>query len=275
MNSQSKLAVSQELILAARQGLIPVRQRAWLGGFGNMLRKELGQWWGTRTWWVQTLIWVLILNGISTIVALTEGLPPAELLQEVVQTFLPMSVGAVGMGTVIAAQGLIVGEKQLGTAAWVMSKPASRSAFILAKVVANALGFWVTAIIIPSIIFVITVRTVVPVTLDLAPFLVGVGISALSQLFYLTLTIMLGTFFNSRGPIAGIGIGFVMTGLLLKGFIPMQVMIATPWPLPDVAGGLALGMELPSIWPVPVIATAFWIVIMMVAALWRFGREEF
>jgi len=275
MNSQSKLAVSQDLILAARQGLIPVRQRAWLGGFGNMLRKELGQWWGTRTWWVQTLIWVLILNGISTIVALTEGLPPAELLQEVVQTFLPMSVGAVGMGTVIAAQGLIVGEKQLGTAAWVMSKPASRSAFILAKVVANALGFWVTAIIIPSIIFVITVRTVVPVPLDLVPFLVGVGISALSQLFYLTLTIMLGTFFNSRGPIAGIGIGFVMTGLLLKGFIPMQVMIATPWPLPDVAGGLALGMELPSIWPVPVIATAVWVIIMIAAALWRFGREEF
>ncbi|RPI91163.1 MAG: hypothetical protein EHM40_16495 [Chloroflexi bacterium] len=275
MNSQSKLAVSQDLILAARQGLIPVRQRAWLGGFGNMLRKELGQWWGTRTWWVQTLIWVLILNGISTIVALTEGLPPAELLQEVVQTFLPMSVGAVGMGTVIAAQGLIVGEKQLGTAAWVMSKPASRSAFILAKVVANALGFWVTAIIIPSIIFVITVRTVVPVPLDLAPFLVGVGISALSQFFYLTLTIMLGTFFNSRGPIAGIGIGFVMTGLLLKGFIPMQVMIATPWPLPDVAGGLALGMELPSIWPVPVIATAVWVIIMIAAALWRFGREEF
>ena len=275
MNSQSKLAVSQDLILAARQGLIPVRQRAWLGGFGNMLRKELGQWWGTRTWWVQTLIWVLILNGISTIVALTEGLPPAELLQEVVQTFLPMSVGAVGMGTVIAAQGLIVGEKQLGTAAWVMSKPASRSAFILAKVVANALGFWVTAIIIPSIIFVITVRTVVPVPLDLAPFLVGVGISALSQLFYLTLTIMLGTFFNSRGPIAGIGIGFVMTGLLLKSFIPMQVMIATPWPLPDVAGGLALGMELPSIWPVPVIATAVWVIIMIAAALWRFEREEF
>jgi ABC-2 type transport system permease protein len=275
MNSQSKLAVSQDLILAARQGLIPVRQRAWLGGFGNMLRKELGQWWGTRTWWVQTLIWVLILNGISTIVALTEGLPPAELLQEVVQTFLPMSVGAVGMGTVIAAQGLIVGEKQLGTAAWVMSKPASRSAFILAKVVANALGFWVTAIIIPSIIFVITVRTVVPVPLDLAPFLVGVGISALSQLFYLTLTIMLGTFFNSRGPIAGIGISFIMTGLLLKGFIPMQVLIVTPWPLGDVASGLALGMELPSIWPVPVIATTVWVIVMIAAALWRFGREEF
>jgi ABC-2 type transport system permease protein len=240
-----------------------------------MFRKELGQWWGTRTWWVQTLIWVAILNGITTIVASTESMPPQELLQEVVQTFLPMTIGAVAMGTVIAAQGAIVGEKQLGTAAWVMSKPASRSAFILAKILANAMGFWTTAIIIPSVIFLITVRVLVPVPLAMMPFLAGVGIAALCQLFYLTLTIMLGTFFNSRGPIAGIGIGFVMTGLLLKGFIPMQVLIVTPWPLGDVAGGLALGMELPSIWPVPVIATVFWIVIMMVAALWRFGREEF
>jgi ABC-2 type transport system permease protein len=275
MTTQSKPAVNQDLILAARQGLIPVRERAWLGGFGNILRKELGQWWGTRTWWVQTLIWVAILNGISTIVALTEARPPGELLVEVVQTFLPMTVGAVAIGTVIAAQGAIVGEKQLGTAAWVMSKPASRAAFILAKILANALGVWVTAIIIPSIIFVITVRMLVPAPLALIPFLAGMAIAALAQLFYLTLTLMLGTFTNSRGPIAGIGIGFIMTGLLLKGFIPFQVLIVTPWPLPDVAAGLALGTGLPSIWPVPVLATAFWVVVMTSLALWRFGREEF
>jgi ABC-2 type transport system permease protein len=275
MTTQSKSVVNQDLILAARQGLIPVRERAWLGGFGNILRKELGQWWGTRTWWVQTLIWVAILNGISTIVALTEARPPGELLVEVVQTFLPMTVGAVAIGTVIAAQGAIVGEKQLGTAAWVMSKPASRAAFILAKILANALGVWVTAIIIPSIIFVITVRMLVPAPLALIPFLAGMAIAALAQLFYLTLTLMLGTFTNSRGPIAGIGIGFIMTGLLLKGFIPSQVLIVTPWPLTDVAAGLALGTDLPSIWLVPVLATAFWIVAMTVAALWRFGREEF
>ena len=275
MNTQSKSVVSQDLIVAARQGLIPVRQRARLGGFGNMLRKELGQWWGTRTWWVQTLIWVLILNGISTIVALTRGRPPEKLLVEVVQTFLPMAVALVGIGTVITAQGAVVGEKQLGTAAWVMSKPASRSAFILAKIIAYTAGFWTTSILIPSVIFFIVVRTLIPAPLALEPYLIGVGIAALSQLFYLTLTIMLGTFYNSRGPIAGIGIGFFMTGMLLKGFIPMQVLIATPWPLPDVAAGLALGSEMPSIWPVPVATTVIWIVLMTVAALWRFEREEF
>ena len=274
MSVQSK-SVNQELILAARQGLIPVRERAWLGGFGNMLRKELGQWWGTRTWWVQTLIWVLVLNGVSTIVAQTESMTPNGLLQEVVQTFLPMSVGIIGMGTVITVQGAIVGEKQLGTAAWSISKPVSRSAFILAKTLAYAIGFFVTAILIPSTIFFFTVRALIPAQLPLTPFLYGVGLIILGQLFYLTLTLMLGTFFSSRGPIAGIGIGFFMAGLLLKGFIPMQVLIVTPWPLPDIAAGLALGAELPSIWPVPILATGIEIAVMTALALWRFGREEF
>lgn len=275
MITPTKPAVNQDLILAARNGLVPVHESARLGGFGNMLRKELGQWWSTRAWWVQTLIWVAILNGISTIVMLTETGSPAQRLQEVVLTFLPMSVGAVAIGTVITTQGIIVGEKQLGTAAWVMSKPASRAAFILAKILANAVGFWTTAIFIPSIIFVLTIRALVPAPLALMPFLVGVGIAALSQLFYLSLTVMLGTFFSSRGPVAGMGIGLVMTGLLLKNFIPMQVMIATPWPLPEIAGGLALGLELPSIWPLPVVATAVLTLVMVTLALWRFGREEF
>jgi len=275
MTTPSKTIVNQDLILAARKGLIPVRESARLGGFGNMFRKELGQWWGTRTWWVQILIWVLILNGISTIVALTESMTPNELLTEVVLTFLALSIGAIGIGTIVTIQGAIVGEKELGTAAWVMSKPAARGAFILAKTFAYAIGYWVTAIIIPSSIFFITMRQLIPVQLALMPFISGVALVGLGQLFYLTLTLMLGTFFNSRGPIAGIGIAIIMTGLTLKGFIPFPVLIVTPWPLGDVAAGLALGTELPSVWPVPIIAVAVWVVIMTAVALWRFEREEF
>ena len=275
MTTHSKSVAKQDAILAAREGLIPLPQSSWLGGFGNMLRKEVGQWWGTRTWWVQILVWVLILNGISTIVALTDSMAPNALLAEAVQTFLALGVAAVGMGTVITVQGAIVGEKQLGTAAWVMSKPASRAAFILAKTLAYASGYWVTAIIIPAIIFVIVIRQSIPVPLAITPFLIGLGLMALGQLFYLTLTLMLGTFFNSRGPVAGIGIAFIMIGLMLDSFIPFQVLIVTPWPLADIAGGLTLGSDLPSVWPVPIIATSLWIVVMTALALWRFGREEF
>jgi ABC-2 type transport system permease protein len=275
MTTESKSVVNQDLILAARKGLIPVRESARLGGFGNMLRKELGQWWGTRTWWVQTLIWVLILNGITTITALTETNTPQEMLANVVGTFIALGIGAIGMGTVITVQGAIVGEKQLGTAAWVLSKPASRSAFILAKMLAYAIGYGITAMLIPAVIFLIVMGRLIPLPIAIGPFLIGLALMALGQLFYLTLTLMLGTFFSSRGPIAGIGITFIMTGLLLKSLIPLPIQIVTPWPLPDIATGLALGTELPSVWPVPIIATMIWIAVMTAVALWRFGREEF
>jgi hypothetical protein len=62
---------------------------------------------------------------------------------------------------------------------------------------------------------------------------------------------------------------------MLDSFIPFQVLIVTPWPLADIAGGLALGSELPPVWPVPILATVIWIVVMTAVALWRFEREEF
>jgi ABC-2 type transport system permease protein len=275
MTTQSSTTAHQDLILAAREGLVPVRESARLGGFGNMLRKELGQWWGTRTWWVQTLIWILILNGVSTIIALTEAGTPAEMLQGILSAFIPMSLLVVSIGTVIMAQGAIVGEKQLGTAAWVMSKPASRAGFVLAKMIAYTIGIWITATIIPSVLFLITMRMLVPAPLALMPFLTGVALAALGQLFYLALTLMLGTFFNSRGPIAAIGIGFMLAGSMLRELIPVQILVATPWPLPDVAAGLALGSSLPTVWPIPIVATSVWIVVMTGVALWRFEREEF
>jgi ABC-2 type transport system permease protein len=275
MTAPSNSVVNQDLIMAARQGLLPTRERSLFGGFGNMLRKEIGQWWGTRTWWVQTLIWVLILNGITTVVMLTETLPPADLLQEAVQTFLPVSMGVVGIGTIVIVQGAVIGEKQLGTAAWVISKPVSRYSFILAKAIAYVIGIWITAIVIPSLIFVIETALIIPVPLNITGFMAGVALAALSQLFYLTLTLMLGTLFTSRGPVTGIGIAIILTGLLLKSMIPMPVMLVTPWPLPDIGSALTLGTSLPSVWPVPVAATVVWIVIMTIVACWRFGREEF
>lgn len=275
MTTQSKTAITQDLILAARKGLRPVAERSWLGGFGNMLGKELGQWWGTRTWWVQALIWVLLLNGVSTIVALSEPVAHAEILEEVVQTFLPMAVGIVGIGAVITVQGAIIGEKELGTAAWVMSKPASRSAFILAKIIAYAVGLSISAILIPSAIFYFEMRWLISASLPWMPFLVGVAVAILNLLFYVILTLMLDTLFSGRGPVVAIGIAMIMSGLLFKSFIPLEVMLFTPWLFPDLSGALALEMPLPPGWFVPILVVSCGIIVMTAVALWRFSREEF
>ena len=41
------------------------------------------------------------------------------------------------------------GEKREGTASWVLSKPLTRLAFVLSKVIANSVGVMVTMIIVP------------------------------------------------------------------------------------------------------------------------------
>jgi ABC-2 type transport system permease protein len=251
----------------------------WRRGFANLLRKELGEWWGTKMWLIQLIIWVLLLNGIPTIImseyASSLDVPIAQQLQEVVGTFLQMQMFAVGIGMVITIQGAIVAEKQLGTAAWVMSKPASRSAFIVSKSVAYIIGFGVTGVLIPTIVFLLVAIVGFSMPIDIPSFLIGLSVSALHLLFYLTLTVMLGTLFNSRGPITGIGIGMLLAGMLLNGIFPLELQAVTPWLLPDVGVGLAFQQPLPDIWFVPIVACAVWVVVFTVVALYRFNREEF
>jgi ABC-type Na+ transport system ATPase subunit NatA len=175
----------------------------------------------------------------------------------------------------VMEQGAIVREKQLGTAAWILSKPVSRSAFVLAKFVAYTVGFVSLAIVLPSAIFYGESLLLAGRAPELAPFLTAIALMAVHTLFYLALTLLLGTLFNTRGPIAGIAMGMLFAGFLPPNLIPQAALLVLPWTLGQSAVGLALGSALPSVWIIPVVATALWTVLFLGLALWRFGREEF
>lgn len=260
----------------AESSLVPVHTTGWRGGLANLVRKELGQWWGTRMWWIQTLIWVVLLNGVATVVMLEgSGMPPEEVVIEAVQTFLLMGAITIGIGVVLTIQGAVVGEKELGTAAWVMSKPVSRASFVLAKLIGYSVGFLATALVIPSIVFVMQAQFLLPVPLDYAQFALAVGIIALSVLFYVVLTIGLGCMFKGRGPVAGIGIGLVLVGQFFKGMLPLPLVMATPWLLGDVATSFALATTPDFNRMVPIIVTTTAAVALVYLGIWRFQREEF
>jgi ABC-2 type transport system permease protein len=182
---------------------------------------------------------------------------------------------AVGIGTITGVQNAVVGEKQLGTAAWILSKPASRSAFLLSKLLSYTIGFWAAGIIVPAIVFYVETRLIFPASVQILPFLLSVSVLELNQLFYLALTLMLGTLFESRGTIAGIGIGFLVGGFILTKMIPPEPLVITPWLLPDISAALALSQPLPSFWLIPILAAGVWIIVMMAVALIHFQREEF
>lgn len=255
--------------------LVPVVPTGWRGGMVNLVRKELGQWWGTRLWWIQLLLWMVILNGVTTVIMLDSEIDAAARFDEALQTFMLVGATAIGIGVVLTAQGAIVGEKELGTAAWVISKPVSRASFVLAKLIAYTVGFVVTALIVPAVIFVIEAAVLLSLPVSYGSFAVGLGVLALAVFFYIALTLALGTLFASRGPVAGIGIALLLVGLFFNGMLPQPVVLVMPWLLGDIASAAALGSTLPSNWLVPVIATAVASIVLVFVAVRRFGREEF
>jgi ABC-2 type transport system permease protein len=104
-------------------------------------------WWGTRFWLIQAAVWLAIVNGILVIVVwvgpATDAdmkLPEGGVMAMGLPVFFALAAQAAAMGAAILGMGAIIGEKQAGSAAWVLSKPLSRSAFVTAKLIALTVG---------------------------------------------------------------------------------------------------------------------------------------
>lgn len=257
--------------------LTPTQSRGWATGFGNLMGKELRSWWGTRRWIVHLLLWLAVETGFVLLVSL-EGrheMTPAKGLAETLQIFFQAGGFFALIGAVLVAQGAIVGERSSGTAAWVLTKPTTRPAFVLSKFAAITGSFLLLSLVIPAIATLVVCQLVwhtVPVP---AHMLEALGIQALHQTFYIALTLLLGTFFSSRGPVSGLALGFWVSGNIVTSLLPKWVVLAMPWTLQQGAAAISIWQPVPvPIW-IPSAATAGWIVLILAVAVWRFGREEF
>lgn len=279
------------LMAVSNDVLLPATTRGWRRGFSNLLDHEQHLWWGTRKWLVQMLVWVVLLNGMRAFVAITINMSmdelsqadaaeftPEKIYQLFMQLFFQIAGVCIAVGAVIVAQGAIIQERQMGTAAWILSKPASRIAFILAKLTAYILALLELAIAVPTIIFYGEMYLFAGQLPAFLSMLAALGILSLIVLFYLTLTVMLGTFFNTRGAVLGITMGFMFAGAIIPNFMPSAALIF-PWTLSQVALGLGLGPSSSTLLPatafIPVAATIFWSLLFIVLAFWRFSKEEF
>ena len=262
--------------------LQPVKERGWRRGFANLLRKENGEWWRTRRWWTQSLIWLLIANGILAIgVWVVPIVEPAEAgdTMENLGIFIQLMAWFPMFAVIVITQGAVIGEKQSGTAAWIMSAPVSRSAFILAKLVANAIGFFVTTILVQGLVAYVQLSLSDGSPLPFAPYLAMLALLSLYLLFYLALTLMLGAFFGTRGPVLGIAIAVAIGSILSIGnyfasFLPWIVLLL-PESIPGILTLLVQGESLPDVWPIPIILMSVYALLFVALAIWRFSREEF
>jgi ABC-2 type transport system permease protein len=263
----------------ANSALHPMMETGWRRGFRNLFRNENELRWGRRRWLAPTLIWIALLNGFVLLVAVANAqdgsMSPAAIASDCAQVFVSIGALATAIGVVVGTQGTIVREKQLGTAAWVLSKPVSRRAFILAKVLSHGFSSLSLSLMLPTLVYYaqsLLLWRQLPATL---PFWSAWLLVTLHLLFYLALTLMLGTFYNARGPVSSIGLGFLFGGLLLPNVLPEWTMLFFPWPFAELARALVAGKMLPAFWPIPVMATMSWTILFLIVALCRFEREEF
>lgn len=268
-------------VRAARQGLVNTKSGGWLGGFNNLLSKELGDWFSTSRWILQSVIWLLIINGLmGFILFIVPTLAPSEQVSVEEKFSLGLSLyfnlailfGSIGM--IILTQDEIIQEKQTGTAAWILSKPVSRSAFVLSKLLSNLVGGAVfiagfTGAVAYAEIYLATQQAVQPV-----PFLAGIGIIVLTLVFYLSLVIMLGTIFEQRGAVLGIAVGVLLGGQIASQFTPL-VSYFLPVNMPDIALGVIQGQPIPVIGFSQLVVTGIWSLLFTLVVLWRFGSEEY
>jgi ABC-type transport system involved in multi-copper enzyme maturation permease subunit len=256
--------------------LTPRRERGWQMGLGNMLVKENIAWWRTRRWWTQCLIALFFLNFLMAMNLMVGGS-----ISNAVNSFM-MIAGIVGpIAAIIMGQDAIQGERLSGTAAWVLSKPLRRPAFILAKLIAYAVGLLATWFVLPGAVACLELVVLGKAHLPVLGFAGMLGLAYLNLLFYLTLVLMLATLFQGRGPVLGITI-FLVWGHMIT---PLGVMLrdVMPWRLvcslgkngiiPSLGGYLVEGAPLPTV--APIIATALGCLLFTGVAIWRTSREEF
>jgi ABC-2 type transport system permease protein len=257
-------------------------ERNWSAGLGNLSRMETAKWVKTRQGVIHLGLWMLIINGLMAIIISTAG-EELEAGQTIVSASIDPFIGITSwftaIGVSVIAMGAIVGEKRSGVAAWILSAPVSRTAYFTSKLA--VIGFFsvVTMVVIPGFI-VFAELSFIPTGADVGevsilPWIATVGALALNVVFYLSLTLFLGTVLSSRGAVVGIPIGFVFAGMFLGGVLPEGIAQLTPWAVVSpLAMELAEGAKDVTSY-VPAIASAAWTVALIGASIWRFNREEF
>jgi len=283
--------------MASNRVLNPTKDRSWFYGFGNMFYKQNHQWWGTRSWLVQFLIWMTLINGMLLYYILSISNTPA--FRQVSQTgseaeitakkaavvneglviyFVFAGLLAAG-GVAIKAQDALIGEKRSGTAAWVLSKPISRNAFLLAKLAADVIGILMTMVIVQGVIAYFIIKAVTNTSLPIPNCLAAMGLVVLMLLFFLCLTYMLGAVSNSRAFAIGLPMLLVFFGSNIGNMVPFLAK-TMPWNLVlDLRGNPALAIMLikgqPLTTVTPIICTAVMTILFIVVTICRFQREEF
>ena len=225
-------------------------------GYRVLLRKELLEQWRTMRLGIVVIVF-LVFGILSPVMArympelITSLLPPDQVplrlptptTKDAIDQFIKNVGGTLTLAGVLLAMGMIASEKERGTAAFILTKPAGRGAFVAAKLTALAATLGVALAASGSAAYAYTVWLFEP--LPLAGFAAMVVLVWLAQLSIASITLLASALV--RSVVAAGAIGFAAYAMLAMVSALPTVGAYTPAGLQNAAGEVAMGQVPPDI----------------------------
>jgi len=260
-----------------------VKEKGWRRGLGNLLQGEYSAWFKSSRWWKQLLMWFAIINVMMAVMIIAsaeeakkgnEG-PPLLLMYGIFGGLF------VSFGVMIIMQQVLVREKSSGTAAWVLAKPVTRTAFVVSRLVINSIAILLTAVIVPGVILYITLGLFSDLGwLSPFGFTAALVMVSLNMFYWITLVLMMGTLSDSSSVVIAVPITLFFTFSYGPGLLPWLIYVSPLTLLYSPADQIKpLAVSFINGGPVfswlPLISTIVSCVIFIAVAIWRFNRQEF
>ncbi len=224
-----------------------VAEKGWRRGLGNLLQGEYSAWFRSSRWWKHLILWISIINVMMVILLFAsaqaaqdgEGGPPVLFMYGIFGGMF------VAFGVMIIIQRVLIREKHSGTAAWVLSKPVTRSAFVISRLVVNAIAILLTSVIVPGVIFYVSLGVLSNLGW-LSPLGFGAALLMVSlhTFYWIALVLMMGTLSESSGVVIAVPMTLYFVFWMGTGMVPALVYISplllTFSPAPEQMNALAV-----------------------------------
>jgi ABC-2 type transport system permease protein len=245
----------------------------WLRGFYPIYQKELSYWFGTHRWISQLIIWIS-LTAIPAIWMTPRNADDPGV--SYLTLFLWLANTLLSIGTIILAQSTIIEEKLTQTLFWIYSKPLSSEGFILAKFSAYAVSIGTLALAVPAIFtYVAAMITGLSSQISLLNYFVALWMIYLTVLFFLALTLMLGSIFDRVGVVTAISLFVFFGGASLKSNPQLQRLEPySLWALQNDAASTVVG-QLPNEAWIAMSSTVILTLLCLLISVWWMRRYEF
>src|SRR5512141_2527685 len=255
-----------------------VNEKGWMRGLGNLLQGEYSAWFKSSKWWKHLLMWFSIINVMMVImmVAAAKAARAEEDGPPVLFMYGIFGGMFVAFGVMIVMQRVLIKEKQSGTAAWVLSKPVTRTAFVVSRLVVNAIAILLTSVIVPGVILYISLGVLSDLGwLSPSGFFAALVMVSLHTFYWIALVLMMGTLSESSSVVIAVPMVLFFTFWMGTGMVPALIyfspLLLTFSPAPEKMSALSVSFMTgePVFSWLPVIFTVIFSVIFIAVAIWR------